>query len=580
MSIRWRLTAALLVVVVVAVGGLTVAHMLEVGGRLEEQLHRQVERVVASVQSEMAQTGELLDEEVAGALDPGAFLARSLGSTRVQQRYLSARGRLQEGRLEILKVLSPTGQIVTSGHWPASYGALDPNARIYAGPPGEGAVIVDEPTPSGSRPSLQRWAQGRWGRQDVIIVVGRFLDHTALERMRARIGADLLALCQPAVAPAGRCITVKNPTVLPDEVFTPTADWISRLELASVPLGMSPDAPVLHLGLDRSSVDDVSSAIVLRALLVGFISILLSMALGVFIAARIVRPVEALADAAGRLADGDLGTRVEGSRASGPEVRGLVDAFNSMAADMERSQTQLKQAERVAAWREIARGLAHELKNPLTPILGAMDVIRRARKLGRKDFDDILDEQADAVVEEVMRLKELADAFARFARLPDPKIEPVDLAQALDNAVALYTSDGIEVNRDYGEVPAVHADKTQVGTVITNLVKNAAEAMENEGTLSLALRVDVDDEKKRRAVIIIDDSGPGIAPEIQDRLFTPYVTTKGSRGTGLGLALVHRIVLEHGGDIEAGAGPGGGARFTVRLPLPEVRASRGEAEST
>jgi nitrogen fixation/metabolism regulation signal transduction histidine kinase len=247
------------------------------------------------------------------------------------------------------------------------------------------------------------------------------------------------------------------------------------------------------------------------------------------------------------------------------EVQRLVSAFQEMSANIEQSREELIQAERVAAWREIARGLAHELKNPLTPIQASMDVIRRARRLDRPDFDEILDEQAGAVVEEVQRLKELADSFARFARLPDPNPEPLDPRVILDSVVSLYADDGVTVTRDYPREPlALIADKTQLLTAVTNLVKNALEAAEeHDGVTALHLHVIGPDP----IIIGIEDSGPGVSPEVSERLFTPYVTTKGSRGTGLGLALVHRIALEHGGSVSGGRSTTlGGARFELRLP--------------
>jgi nitrogen fixation/metabolism regulation signal transduction histidine kinase len=251
-----------------------------------------------------------------------------------------------------------------------------------------------------------------------------------------------------------------------------------------------------------------------------------------------------------------------------------------MARDLEQGQRRLLQTERVAAWQEIARGLAHELKNPLTPILSAMDVIRRARQLNRPDFDAILHEQASAVVEEVMRLKELADAFARFARLPEKRPEPLVLAELLDHALALYAS-GIPVERDYADIAPVIADRTQLLTVITNLVKNAVEAMTMDAETRAArepqLKVTVAIEGAM-VVMHLDDAGPGIAADTAARLFTPYFTTKGSRGTGLGLALAHRIIVEHAGTIEAGTGVLGGARFTVRLPLSTTPPDKPDGE--
>ncbi len=317
----------------------------------------------------------------------------------------------------------------------------------------------------------------------------------------------------------------------------------------------------------------------------GFLSVIFAVILGSLVARRVVRPIEDLADAAARVARGDLSARVADPHTGG-EVQALVDAFNLMARDLEGGQRRLLQAERVAAWQEIARGLAHELKNPLTPILSAMDVIRRARQLGRADFDAILQEQASAVVEEVMRLKELADAFARFARLPEKRPEPLPVDELFDHALALYAS-GIPVDRILeAGLPPLQADRTQLLTVLTNLVKNAVEAMEGTPVehrrLAVGARVDHVDGSDGAdgadvMVITVDDAGPGIAADVVDRLFTPYVTTKGSRGTGLGLALSHRIIVEHQGSIEASTSALGGARFTVRLPVtaPVTAAPRG-----
>lgn len=570
-SLRWRIIGALLLVVVLAVVAETVSHMAEESARLERDLRARGDRVSDALRNELEQTVNALDFELQGATDPRSAVSRTLASGRVETRFLGTRQRLQEGMLEVLKALGPDGAILSSGHWPASFGALDPNFELYKGTPARSLHIVDEPTPQGSAPALERWDVGRAGAREVIVVAGRFLDAPALERMRGRTGADLVALCRAeptrvssslrSLSSADRCLAVGSDEALAGELFDPDSDDVEdRLYLAAVDLGTHH----LWVGLDRRSILSVRDTILQRAVVVGMVSIAFAMLLGALLATRITRPIEELARVAGTLASGDLRARVPHDVAGGGgEVDGLVAAFNRMAADLEKNQTKLLQAERVTAWQEIARGLAHELKNPLTPILGAMDVVRKARKLDRPDFDTILEEQATAVVEEVMRLKELSDAFARFARLPDRKPEPLKMTEIVDNAAALYGNrEGIIVERSYAELPLVEADKTQIGTVITNLVKNAVEAMGEEGTLGLVLRP-VGDQVE----LIVEDTGPGVAPEIADRLFTPYVTTKGSRGTGLGLALAHRIVVEHGGTIEAGRAARGGAAFTVRLPL-------------
>lgn len=577
-SLRFRLIAALLLAVALAVTAETISHMAEVSARLERDLAAQGDRVSDALRTELEQTLDTLDFELEAATGP---VARTLLGGRVEARFLGTKARLQEGVLEVLKVLGPDGAILSSGHWPASFGALDPNFESYRPEKGQSLHVVDEPTPEGSSPAIERWATGRAGAREVTVVAGRFLDAPQLERMRGRTGADVLALCRLGAADnveasrsaTAACIAVGAAGLIGPAGFDaddPSID--DRFHLVAIDLGTHH----LWVGLDRSTIVKVRTGILNRAVFVGLASIAFAMLLGTLIATRLTRPIEQLAQGAAKLASGDLSARIPvDARRGNSEVDRLVDAFNSMAADLERGQMRLLQAERVAAWQEIARGLAHELKNPLTPILGAMDVVRKARKLDRPDFDAILEEQANAVVEEVMRLKELSDAFARFARLPDKKVEPIRMSELVDHAVALYAQhDALVVERVYEEgLPPVDADRTQLGIVVTNLVKNAVEAMEGRGTLRLFLRRCGD--PPRHLELAVDDSGPGIAPEVRERLFTPYVTTKGSRGTGLGLALAHRIVHDHEGVIEAGDAPGGGARFTVRLPLKVADASLG-----
>jgi two-component system nitrogen regulation sensor histidine kinase NtrY len=576
LTLRGRLSMSLLIAVAVAVAAGTGAHLVEVSERLERDLHDQATRVVGAVRTDLESTATALDEELIAAADPRSGIARFLGASRVETRFLGAQGRLVSGRLEVLKVLARDGTILTSGHWPASFGALDPLIAAYSSNVDRLPRVVDEATPKGSAPALERWTTLRMGGRELIVVAGRFLDAPALERLRARTGADLLALCPPTTYKTGaglssiasprrvesgrgeRCLVAQAPRLKTTNFFPQGRNEELRLDVIDVG-GLS-----LYVGLDRSGIETIRSGIIRRAVIIGIVSVLFAVAIGALVARRLVRPIEELADAAARVARGDLHVRVDDPQAGG-EVQALVLAFNQMAMELEAGQKRLLQTERVAAWQEIARGLAHELKNPLTPILSAMDVIRRARQLGRSDFDAILQEQAQAVVEEVMRLKELADAFARFARLPEKRPEPLKLDELLDNALALYAS-GVALTREWPATELiVVADRTQLMTVIGNLIKNAVEAMEGLPADARRLGVTIIDEPGFLTVHI-DDNGPGISPEIRERLFTPYVTTKGSRGTGLGLALSHRIVMEHEGTIEGGVSPWGGARFSVRLP--------------
>jgi nitrogen fixation/metabolism regulation signal transduction histidine kinase len=265
------------------------------------------------------------------------------------------------------------------------------------------------------------------------------------------------------------------------------------------------------------------------------------------------------------VAGGDLSHRVD-VPARG-ELRQLVDAFNRMTGDLAQSREKLAQAERIAAWEQIARALAHEIKNPLTPISMAIETLQRAKERNHPDFDRFFREGTATVLEEVARLKRLATEFGEFARWPKPLLSPVPPAELVRNASALYSSPPgrLLVESDVvPDLPQVQADRDQIQRALVNLVKNAIEALGGTGLIVLrAVRAGDD-------VIALEvaDNGPGIPAGLREKIFRPYFTTK-AEGTGLGLAIVQRIAGEHGGRIEVVDTPGGGTTF--RLILPVVR---------
>ncbi|MCO4770316.1 MAG: HAMP domain-containing protein [Deltaproteobacteria bacterium] len=556
-SLRVRLTLVLMAVVLFSVGVATVVYLREVSARLVADQQARSATAERLVHADLLRLQQRLDREVGHVLDPRGVAATLSSRGSAAERWTWAASRLEPGRVDVLSVLGDQGEVLTSGHWPASLGARDPAIAQMSGLQGDEPTLLMQAVPSGSVPAFVRWGTGRWGSQQVTAVAGRIMDSTAIEGLRAVAGADLLAVCPPS-APC--VVTVAEGVQEPSSTFDPDdAAWTRALRLGS-------PYPGLWLGVDRSALQTLRRRVRLRALVVALAGALLAMGIGLVLSRRIARPVEALARAADEVAAGDFHAAGRVPASDIAEVQRLVSAFAEMGGHIERSRDELVRAERVAAWQEIARGLAHELKNPLTPIQASMDVIRRARRLDRADFDEILDEQAGAVVEEVQRLKELADSFSRFARLPDPRPEALDPRALLDGVVSLYATKNVEVRRTYPEDdPGLVADRTQLHTALSNLVKNAIEAAEEtDRPPTLHLTIVASDP----LLIAIEDSGPGVAPELQDRLFTPYVTTKGSRGTGLGLALVHRIAVEHRGSISVGRSERlAGARFELRLPL-------------
>ena len=228
--------------------------------------------------------------------------------------------------------------------------------------------------------------------------------------------------------------------------------------------------------------------------------------------------------------------------------------------------TELIKAQKVAAWQEVARRVAHEIKNPLTPIQLSAQRLRKKFFEKSPDFERIFDEATNVIVTEVGSLKHMVDEFSKFARLPAPQMARQSLNEVMQEVLTLYRSaqKDIEFIVDLDEdLPPLNFDREQLKRVLVNLFDNAIQAMNQTGRLWASTRYDT---KRKRAVVTIADEGVGIAPEDQEKLFVPYFTRK-KTGTGLGLAIVRRIITDHDGQIHAGNNQPKGAVFTFDLPV-------------
>jgi nitrogen fixation/metabolism regulation signal transduction histidine kinase len=248
-----------------------------------------------------------------------------------------------------------------------------------------------------------------------------------------------------------------------------------------------------------------------------------------------------------------------------------------MTAELRTSRERVVQAERVAAWREMARRLAHELKNPLFPIQLSIETLRRtldqqsaaagpgplASTPGDAAFAALFRESSDTILEELRSLRRIVDEFAEFARMPRPEPRPTDVNEVVEKVLALHGAGAgsVRVEAALGAgLPSIPADPDLLARALGNLVANALEAMPRGGTLRVRTsRLD------SAVSVEIEDDGPGITEEQRTRLFVPYFTTK-KGGTGLGLAIVQGIVSDHGGRIEVRSAPGAGTTFTLILP--------------
>lgn len=256
---------------------------------------------------------------------------------------------------------------------------------------------------------------------------------------------------------------------------------------------------------------------------------------------------------------------VRGSRLPEGSGGGEVVVFDDV--------TRLIAAQRSAAWGEVARRLAHEIKNPLTPIqLSAERLqLKLAGKLANGDAD-MLARGTQTIINQVQAMKRMVDDFRDYARLPAPELQAVDLNALIGEVLGLYESSTAAVDAELdANLPLVLGDPTQIRQIIHNLLRNAEDALEERPEARIAIRTEL---AGRCARLQIADNGPGFPPELLPRIFEPYVTTK-ARGTGLGLPIVKKIVEEHLGQIEISNAPEGGARIDIRLPLVKEEAKHG-----
>ncbi len=290
-------------------------------------------------------------------------------------------------------------------------------------------------------------------------------------------------------------------------------------------------------------------------------SLIAAMAFGTWMAARLTSPLRELRLATQRVATGDLSEPVPGE---GPDELGqVVEAFNTMTRDLAESREKLVKAEKEAAWRDMARQVAHEVKNPLTPMRLAAEHLRRAHRDNSPLFPRVLERSVDVIIRQTEHLRRIVTDFRDFARLPVQRREPCSFSQLVRETLDLYHGvPGLEIVIDApDDLPPVSADPDEMRRVLVNLAGNAVEALDSrEGTL--AARVT---HEGTSIVLTLVDDGPGIASESMPHLFEPNFSTK-TGGTGLGLAICKRAIDDLGGTIAIESAPGEGAAVTVRLP--------------
>ncbi len=327
------------------------------------------------------------------------------------------------------------------------------------------------------------------------------------------------------------------------------------------------------------------------AVLMG-LTALIALGLGLTLAGKVVRRLGHLAAATRQVALGDLNARVIDK--SQDEIGALARAFNRMVSEVETSRARIEYLQRIGAWQEMARRLAHEIKNPLTPIQLAVQEIQQRCPANDPAFRKLVDTTREIVEDEVGTLRRLVSEFSNFARLPQAQLELSDLCEFLrsqQRKLQSFEEDDApgdtgspqpseaKIELELPDGPALaHLDTQMLGRALINLVRNAVQAMtaQASGNARVLIRLTREDEYW---LIDVDDNGPGIPESMRASVFDPYVTTKDS-GTGLGLAIAKKIVIEHGGTIGATTNQWGGARLRMALPVAGTAAATTALKAT
>lgn len=531
---------------------------------------RQARAVVASQQKRVRSAVDALGQS--GAL---RRLARDIKNRQavIGAESLAA-DRAAAAGLDVFAIIAVdgpfAGTIVSSAHLPASVGDKAPPFIKDSPNPSDSNVGFVHALIEGNPPALvpALVAVGRvpnaQGQNALLVYGGNRLDGQRLasiaEMARARLVLESPGLTALEFQPQGQ--------------FSQRLETRGTVELTALPGGrgdlagknsdpggkstISVAVPRSRLAAARRLFVGVAAGLVVFALLLALVA-------GGLLSGRITRPVTDLSNAAKEIGRGNL--EVSLAATSSDEIGDLVRVFKTMTEEIRESRTQLARAERLSAWREIARRVAHEIKNPLFPIQMSMETLRKSFARKHPKLDEIVDESTRTVLEEVQALNRLVTEFSEFARLPAPKPELVSPASVLEHVADLYAHEQAEVRLELPEppLPDVEVDREQLARALINLVKNAIEAM-GETAGRIVLRLQAESRSGRPGIVItIADDGPGIPDTVRDRLFTPYFTTK-ETGTGLGLAIVERVISEHGGTIQVSSVVDVGTSFAIWLP--------------
>ena len=597
MTFRKKLLAVFALTVFLSVAGVALLVQLVTRNAFEKAENDRTVALVTQFQHEFTRRGDDVARRVESiaASDAVSRMATALNGTPADsaEYFDLARSMAESHQLDFLELLDWRGTIVSSAQWPAKFGYPDSAFESLSAAGQQAPFLKLEELQDSTALGLFAVRAVHVGEHAVYVVGGRHLDKSFL--LALDLPADTRVLLYQSRGDKFSANLLLDPlsngpdAAHPAEKFAPLVDAVRRYdhEIAGIvswsanqaddevfhalPLrGLGNDQPllgILLIGNSRREYVELKRRIRDAALLVGGGGIVLAILLSSWASARVTRPIEQLAQAAQEVADGNWKTSVEVE--GHDEVGQLAESFNRMTTELLAQKERLVQTERVAAWRELARRLAHELKNPLFPLQLTVENLLRARAQSPEQFEEMFGESARTLLAEIANLKGIIGRFSEFSKMPQPQLQQVQVNETVRGVAQLFQAqlqapgrNAIACNLELdNDLEPIAADPDLLHRALSNLVLNAMDAMPNGGALTLRTHRD-----NGKAVIEVSDTGSGLTPEECQRIFTPYYTSK-QHGTGLGLAIVQSVISDHGGRISVQSEPGRGTTFVIELPI-------------
>jgi two-component system, NtrC family, nitrogen regulation sensor histidine kinase NtrY len=605
MSFRTKLFLVFLITVLASVSLVAYGVTHYTQAAFEESDARRTEALVAQFNKEYTQRGEEIVRQVKDITDAQITLNVAIDLARPTPDFSlfvhDAAGAAQDHGLDFMEFVSWDGTLVSSAQYPARVGYKNDWVIATKNWSDAAPFLRKEELPDGVALSLTvvRTLPGG-NNKDMYIIGGRRLDQNFLASLVPPAGTRVLLYrnLEPNFV-ASALTDASGPFDQPDRIqplieqiqkqpqpLIRTIDWSSDAAAAesfhAIPLmGRNNELlAVLLLGSSRKELVLLTRHILQIAAAVAGAAILIGLLISLWVSARITRPLEELAAGAREVASGRWDTVID--LRGRDEIGQLASAFNEMTQTLAVQREQLVQTERVAAWRELARRLAHELRNPLFPLQITVENLQKARQLDAKQFLEVFNESTATLKAELANLNTIVGRFSDFSKMPAPQFTRVNVNEALRNAVRLFEPQFNALGKppvipEYfltEPVPEIDADTDLLHRAFQNLVLNALDAMPGGGTLIMRTT-----EHEGHVRIEVTDTGKGLTPEECSRLFTPYYTTK-VQGTGLGLAIIQSVVSDHHGTISVSSDEGRGTTFRIELPQRQSAPSQVPTEET